>query len=178
MVSNIGIDRKLVTPLHGSQLLLPHGLKAFLFTQKIEYSIASKPGGIKTLSLELTPAIVKRHLIQDRGNPLAIVFDQAMKNRKAQVDKLTIPERAELTITDYLLKLFAGVTPSIKFEIEDFLTDTVGFPDKIALELCLEKDKPAAITCPDFQWIVDLLAIDESSDTDPPIMIREPACWQ
>lgn len=97
-----------------------------------------------------------------------------MKNRKAQTAELTIPERAELAITEYFLKRFAGVTPGVKLEVEDFLIDTVNFPDKITLDLRLEKDKPAAATCPEFQWLVDFLAEDESSKTDFPIVIKEP----
>ena len=169
----IGNDRS-AAPLHGSQPPLPLGLGAHLSAQNIKYSMAVKPGRVKTLSLELTPATVKKHLFQDRENPLAVTFNQALKNRQAQAAELTIPERAELAITEYLLKSFAGMTPSAKCEVEDFLTDTVGFPDKITLDLRWEKDKPAAVTCPEFQWLVDLLVEEESSKTDFPIVIKEP----
>ena len=168
------IDQKPLIPLRGSQPPLPHGLAAYLSTQNIRYSLANNSGGVKTLSLELTPSLVKMHLFHDLENPLAVTFEQALKHRQAQVAELTIPERAELAITEYLLMSFAGVIPAAKLEVVDFLTETAGFPDKITLDLRLEQDKPTAVTCPEFHWLTGLSANDESSGTDFPTVLKEP----
>jgi hypothetical protein len=118
--------------------------------------------------IRLTPSMVERHLIQDQENPLAVSFHEGLKNMGKRVSEFIGSEQVEMATLAHLMRRFAGAGPNAKFDVEDLLIDTVGFPETVRLEWHFSDSEALKVTCLDFAWLMEMLTKNESKISEFP----------